>query len=276
MRHGRLGEIVVTATRKAESVQKVPISIQALGAKSWNSTRSPRLPIMPACCLRSASPASARARAKSFPWHCRGWRRCPPAAPISMTCRFPRLRACPKSTSTISSGRGAVRPQGTLYGAGSLAGTLRIITNKAKIGKFEAGTTQVDAYGKGAAGAMVEGFVNIPVSEHVAVRMMGFYDHEGGYIDNTHGTYTYQLGDNDPNTTYTVDNATLVQKNYNPVDSYGGRINATIEAGTGLYPSVTYQYLDAKGFFNYDPRVGDLKCTITARPRISTSGSRPR
>lgn len=260
---GGLGEIVVTATRKAESVQKVPISIQALGAEKLEqhqvATFADYAGMLPSVSFSGLGPGQSEVYFRGIAVD--GGALSTSGTylddvPISAPSRMPEVHIYDIERVEALSG-----PQGTLYGAGSLAGTLRIITNKAKIGKFEAGTdVQVDAYGKGAAGAMVEGFVNIPVSDHVAVRMMGFYDHEGGYIDNTHGTYTYQLGDDDPNTTYTVDNATLVQKNYNPVDSYGGRINATIEAGDWkLYPSVTYQYLDAKGYFNYDPRVGDLQ-----------------
>lgn len=260
---GGLGEIVVTATRKAESVQKVPISIQALGQEKLEqhqvSTFADYAGMLPSVSFSGLGPGQSEVYFRGIAVD--GGALSTSGTylddvPISAPSRMPEVHIYDIERVEALSG-----PQGTLYGAGSLAGTLRIITNKAKIDKFEAGTdVQVDAYGKGAAGAMVEGFVNIPVNEHIAVRMMGFYDHEGGYIDNTHGKYTYQLGDDDPTTTYTVDNATLVQKNYNPVDSYGGRINATIEAGDWkLYPSVTYQYLDAKGFFNYDPRVGDLE-----------------
>ncbi len=230
---GGLGEIVVTATRKAESVQKVPISIQALGAEKLEqhqvSTFADYASMLPSVSFSGLGPGQSEVYFRGIAVD--GGALSTSGTylddvPISQPGRMPEVHIYDIERVEALSG-----PQGTLYGAGSLAGTLRIITNKAKIGKFEAGTdVQVDAYGKGAAGAMVEGFVNIPVNEHIAVRMMGFYDHEGGYIDNTHGTYTYQLGDDDPNTTYTVDNATLVQKNYNPVDSYGGRINATIEA----------------------------------------------
>ena len=260
---GGLGEIVVTATRKAESIQKVPISIQALGAEKLDqhqvATFADYAGMLPSVSFSGLGPGQSEVFFRGIAVD--GGSLSTSGiylddVPISAPNRMPEVHIYDIERVEALSG-----PQGTLYGAGSLAGTLRIITNKAKIGTFEGGVdTQVDAYGKGAAGAMVEGFVNIPVNENIAVRMMAFYDHEGGYIDNTHGTYTYQLGDNDPNTTYTVDNATLVQKNYNPVDSYGGRLNATLEAGDWkLYPSVTYQYLDAKGYFNYDPRVGDLE-----------------
>lgn len=260
---GGLGEIVVTATHRAESLQKVPISIQALGAETLAQHQVTSFAdyagLLPSVSFSGLGPGQSEVYFRGIAVD--GGSLSTSGTylddvPISAPARMPEVHIYDIERVEALSG-----PQGTLYGAGSLAGTLRIITNKAKIGKFEAGyDVQVDAYGKGQPGAMVEGFVNIPVNDNIAIRMMGFYDHEGGYIDNTHGTYTYQLGDNDPNTTYTVDNAALVQKDYNPVDSYGGRINMTIEAGDwAFYPSITFQHLDAKGYFNYDPRVGDLK-----------------
>jgi len=187
---GGLGEIVVTATRKAESVQKVPISIQALGQEKLEqhqvSTFADYAGMLPSVSFSGLGPGQSEVYFRGIAVD--GGALSTSGTylddvPISAPSRMPEVHIYDIERVEALSG-----PQGTLYGAGSLAGTLRIITNKAKIDKFEAGTdVQVDAYGKGAAGAMVEGFVNIPVNEHIAVRMMGFYDHEGGYIDNTHG-----------------------------------------------------------------------------------------
>ncbi|MFX8266514.1 hypothetical protein ABTL47_19430, partial [Acinetobacter baumannii] len=87
------------------------------------------------------------------------------------------------------------------------------------------------------------------------------YRHDGGYIDNKPGTHTYQLGDDDPATTYTITNKDLVKDNYNPVTEYGGRIALAWQPTPDwtLSPQLIYQYLNAKGGFNYDPRVGDLE-----------------
>ena len=81
-------------------------------------------------------------------------------------------------------------PQGTLYGASSEAGTVRIISNKPDPTKFEA---SYDVAGDqitngGGAGWKAEGFVNIPLSPIAAVRIVGWDEHDPGYISNVAGT----------------------------------------------------------------------------------------
>jgi iron complex outermembrane receptor protein len=82
-------------------------------------------------------------------------------------------------------------PQGTLYGASSQAGTVRIITNKPDPTKFEAsyevGGNHVQ---HGGFGYEVDGMVNLPISPSLAVRLVGWKEHDGGYIDNVAGTNT--------------------------------------------------------------------------------------
>ncbi|MEY3703084.1 MAG: hypothetical protein RLZZ561_704 [Pseudomonadota bacterium] len=77
-------------------------------------------------------------------------------------------------------------PQGTLFGSGSLAGAVRYITNKPNPGHFEAaidvdgGIQKGDAYRRRAAG-----MVNVPlVSDTLALRLVGTYKNEDGYIEN--------------------------------------------------------------------------------------------
>jgi iron complex outermembrane recepter protein len=80
-------------------------------------------------------------------------------------------------------------PQGTLYGASSEAGTIRIITNKPDPTKFEAGyDVGGDQITTAAHGLEAEGFVNIPLSPIAAVRLVGWDEHDGGYINNVAGT----------------------------------------------------------------------------------------
>jgi iron complex outermembrane receptor protein len=80
-------------------------------------------------------------------------------------------------------------PQGTLYGASSEAGTVRIITNKPDPTKFSAGyDVQVNTVHHGGTGWEAEGFVNIPLSPIAAVRLVGWDEHDAGFIDNVPGT----------------------------------------------------------------------------------------
>src|SRR5205814_627694 len=85
-------------------------------------------------------------------------------------------------------------PQGTLYGASSLSGTLRLITQKPDPTGVESGmdvTGTTFAKGTNSSGGTIEGFFNLPLSPTVALRASGFYERDGGYISNVPGTRTY-------------------------------------------------------------------------------------
>ena len=77
-------------------------------------------------------------------------------------------------------------PQGTLFGAGSMAGTIRQVSKKPVLNGFEASaeaTLATIAHGSETYG--FKGMVNIPIVEdRFAVRASGYYTDKGGYIDN--------------------------------------------------------------------------------------------
>src|SRR5450631_1630450 len=80
-------------------------------------------------------------------------------------------------------------PQGTLYGSSSEAGTVRIITNKPDPTAFSASyDVQGNKIDNGGNGYKGDAYVNIPISSIAAVRLVGYYEHDGGYIDNVAGT----------------------------------------------------------------------------------------
>src|SRR6202035_1266577 len=80
-------------------------------------------------------------------------------------------------------------PQGTLYGASSQAGTIRLITNKPDPTKFAGGyDVSGSSVDHGGLGYSLEGFVNLPLSPIAAVRLVGWDVHDAGYIDNVAGT----------------------------------------------------------------------------------------
>lgn len=77
-------------------------------------------------------------------------------------------------------------PQGTLYGANSVSGTLRIITNKPDSSSLT-GKVSASAAGKtdGDPNWDVKGMVNIPLIENtLAVRGVAYISEIGGFIDN--------------------------------------------------------------------------------------------
>ncbi len=82
-------------------------------------------------------------------------------------------------------------PQGTLFGASSQAGTVRLITNKPDMsdtfGRVKMGSAFMS---EGEMSSNVEGVMNIPLADNFAVRGVVYVDNKGGYIDNVQGTRT--------------------------------------------------------------------------------------
>jgi len=163
-------------------------------------------------------------------------------------------------------------PQGTLYGASSEAGTVRIITNKPDPSGFSAAYEVVgNAMDKGGFGGTVQGYVNIPISDHAAIRLVAWEEHDPGYIDNVAGTDVAAGIVNGVRTfpgnpafnmpAITMSNAALRKNNYNDDDIYGGRAALKIDLDNNwtITPTFMGQETKSHGSFAYDPTVGDLK-----------------
>jgi len=163
-------------------------------------------------------------------------------------------------------------PQGTLYGSDAQAGTLRIITNQPVMNEFEA-IVDLELRGGSESDASYRGSVvfNFPlVEDKLALRLVGFNDRDGGFIDNVpgHTADWHGLTDrSDPANNMavaefgTLDNAASVEKNWNEDEVYGGRVHLLWEmndnwAATG---SIHYQKSDSGAQAVYDPFVGDLE-----------------
>lgn len=268
---GGLGEIVVTATRQAQSIQKVPISMQALSADSLAQRQVKGLTdfaaLLPSVTFAGIGPG------RNTPY----FRGIVPAGggresvgyyiddiPITGT-GLPDIMAYDLERIEALSG-----PQGTLYGAGSLAGTIRFITRKPTTDKFEFGwDAEVNKYGKGDFGGQYQSFINVPVADTLAVRAMGFYRRDGGYVDNTPNNGKFNdgrssvlsLGDENPDTSFTLDNSGIAKDDYNTIEAYGGRLQVLWQPfdGWDIMPQITAQQQIANGYFGFDPRVGDLE-----------------
>ena len=169
-------------------------------------------------------------------------------------------------------------PQGTLYGASSESGTIRVISNKPDPTTFAAGyDVGVNTVAHGGIGYSAEGFVNLPLSPTVAVRLVGWNEHDAGYISNVAGTSAQGSGIVNGVRTFptwagygggaigagSITNAAYVKKNYNTVDTSGGRalLKLILNDNWTITPGFMGQTSKADGFFGYDPAVGDLKVT---------------
>lgn len=77
-------------------------------------------------------------------------------------------------------------PQGTLYGAGSMAGTIRYITVKPDVTKFSGSTEEIISYTEhGNVNYGLRGTLNVPITDTMAIRLGGYQGRNSGYIDNT-------------------------------------------------------------------------------------------
>jgi len=77
-------------------------------------------------------------------------------------------------------------PQGTLFGAGALGGAVRVITNKPQLDQFGVDVEQTFAFpAMGNPAYTTNGMVNLPLlGDRLALRLVGTYSDSGGYIDN--------------------------------------------------------------------------------------------
>jgi len=269
------GEIVVTAQKRSESIQHVPISMQALGAATLEQHQVQSFDDyakqLPSVSFQSFGPGQSQLFFRGITSGGDGlaFGALPTSGvyldEIPVTTIGALLDVHVYDMSRIEALSG---PQGTLFGASSLSGTLRLITNKPVQDKTEGSLDLTgDKYGKGNAGGTVEGMINLPVAHGVAVRAVGFYEHLGGYINNTYKSRTYADVYSDgpeggtASAPYTANNSAYVKNHYNDVTTYGGRIALGIELDNGwkITPQVIAQHMHSNGTFLFDPAVGDLQ-----------------
>ncbi|HEV8017338.1 MAG TPA: TonB-dependent receptor [Steroidobacteraceae bacterium] len=185
-------------------------------------------------------------------------------------------------------------PQGTLFGASSESGTIRLITNKPDASKFSAGYDVTGNYivDHTGGGYELQGFVNIPITSWAAIRLVGWLEQDPGYISNVQGTdangciingvRTFPTWAGQPAGSWSLSHGTGTQapcptpapigagaitnapwaaNDYNTAIYRGGRGAIKFDLGDHwtVTPAGMAQNLTTKGFFGYDPAVGDLQ-----------------
>ena len=124
-------------------------------------------------------------------------------------------------------------PQGTLFGSGSIGGTLRYITNQPKLDVVEGQVEgNVNGISGGGIGGGAKGAINIPlVRDKLAVRAVGYYTRYGGYID-------------------ALREGGSIDEDVNSGSRYGGRLAFTLKPVEWLTitPRVIYQKQQYNGF----------------------------
>lgn len=146
-------------------------------------------------------------------------------------------------------------PQGTLYGASSQSGTIRIITNKPDPSAFAAGyAVDGNVVDGDDTGYTFEGFVNMPLSDSAALRVVAWNRRDGGWIDNARGTRTFPgLASTDVDD-IVLDNADVAEDNYNTVDTIGARAALLIDLDEDwtITPQLQYQKQQGEGSWGED------------------------
>ena len=146
-------------------------------------------------------------------------------------------------------------PQGTLFGDAAQCGTLRIITNKPDA-EAQDGWVDLTAYSvaDGGTGYDLAGMTNIPLAEDkVAVRLVGFYAEDAGWVDNVLS----------PSPGGQFDNASQVEDDVNASLWYGGRASLRVLPGDNWTVDLTgiYQYYELDGFGDASLNIGHYEDT---------------
>lgn len=145
-------------------------------------------------------------------------------------------------------------PQGTLYGASSLGGVMRFVTNEPSTQGFELrAEAGVEDVAGGDLGESFRGLINVPLSERAAVRFSGFYRNDAGFIDSIGNNPIPSLLD----PSVPVIEGSRVEEDINDLRTFGGRLSGLFEPGNDLSVRLTamFQNIDsgASHFFEADP-----------------------
>ena len=289
-------EITVTATKRAEPMQDIPVSIQAitgdsieeLGITSFdeyvkflpNVVQSGRGPGQSEIYIRGAATEQSAITLTSVQGSAPSVALYLDEQPVSFAGRNLDIYATDLERIEVLPG-----PQGTLFGASSQTGTVRLITNKPQHGTFQAGfDTSFSSTNGGEMSTAVQAYINMPLSEKLAVRVAAYTDSAGGWIDNVPGTYAGDIevinrnqispaahvctgnpAVDDPinggacggvrATMEVADNSHLVENDFNDATYRGARVGASYDINDdwNLLVQHTTQTLKTEGVFEYDP-----------------------
>ena len=277
--------IEVTATKRAESIQEVPVTVTALTGDSLEklgvSNFDQYVEFLPNVVFQGTGPgqneiyirgaattqtsiavSSVQALQPSVAFYL-------DEQPVSMQGRNLDIYATDVERIEVLPG-----PQGTLFGASSQSGTVRLITNKPTHDGFTAGfDTSVSSTSGGDLSNSVEAYFNMELTDSLAVRVATYNDHQGGWIDNIlnvpgEGGYNGSAvvisrisGDalTSPESVPVTapKNDGLVEDNFNTANYAGARFGLSylVNDDWELLVQHTQQSLDTEGVFAYDPNL---------------------
>ena len=291
-------EVVVTSRKKAEGLQDVPLSVNALTEESLEqkgiNVFEDYLMQLPGVTAGGSGPGQStiyiRGLASTTPnLTVAGVAGLTPNVsfyldeqPLAQPGRNLDVYAADISRVEVLSG-----PQGTLFGASSQAGVVRMITNKPVIGESSSSLEVESRFmPEGDMGSKVEFVTNVPMNEETALRFVAYRDRRGGYIDQVAGKLDasgsarfrpagtvrqnglpvassrggFQAGADLSGVTFKQADA-IVKEDANSVTYEGFRASIAHEINDNWDANLTLatQSIDADGVFFVDPTLGDLE-----------------
>ena len=295
---GTIEEIVVTSRKKEETLQDVPLQVQTLTEQSLEqngiNTFEDYLLQLPGVTAGGSGPGQntiyIRGLASTTPnLTTAGVAGLAPNVsfyldeqPLAQPGRNLDVYAA-----DISRIEGLSGPQGTLFGASSQAGVVRMITNKPELGVSESNVELETRFmPDGDTGTKIEFVTNVPISDTAAWRFVAYSDERGGYIDQVAGQIDasgsarfrsagtvrqnglpvsssrggFQAGVDLSGATLLKADA-LVEENANDVEYQGFRSTLSAALGDNWDATLVYaqQTIDADGVFFADPTLEDLQ-----------------
>ena len=198
--NAQIEEIIVTATKRAESAQDVPITVQAVGGDTLRELRVETFdkyieylpnvvsagngPGKKELYIRGSATEQTSVTISSAQGSAPGVALYLDEQPVSFGGRNLDVYAVDMERIEVLSG-----PQGTLFGASSQSGNLRMITNKPTQGEVQGGiNARYSNTDGGSDSYAVDAYLNVPISEQLAVRIVLYNDDQGGWIDNVPAT----------------------------------------------------------------------------------------
>jgi outer membrane receptor protein involved in Fe transport len=273
---GGLEEIIVTAQRRAQSIQDVPMTIQAISGQQLEQLNvtsiEEAVKLLPNVTIATNGPGSGDIQMRGLSAGFRGGQSAGTISPFPTVAlyldeesmQFPARNADVYfvDMERIEALEG---PQGTLYGGSAEAGAIRYITNKPNLDKTE-GNAEA-SYGFTAGGAnnsSVNAVLNVPIIPGtLAVRAVIYDDKRGGYITNVYSEFVRSANDVDPPPALsaTANNASLVGPDSNPVEYQGARLSiaAKFNENWDLLVAQSFQDLDTQGEFTQYPIGSNLQ-----------------
>lgn len=270
-----LEEIVVTAERRTESIQSVPLSISALDNSTMErmgiSTLNDLAREVPGLTVVSSGPGQNILIVRGIS------STAGTTATVGYYLDDTPIQA--SSNAALLSARGVVDPalfdlarvevlrgpQGTLYGSSSMGGTIKYVTNQPDPKQFtaKAGSTVSDTDG-GGLNVETTGTVNLPLTDAAAVRISAFYRHNDGFIDRYPINANNYLGTNP---------AGGIDRRVNSENTDGVRavLRYDLDPTLSITPSVIFQETRLGGPFNFDSPQGNFDHLIQARDTAEPS-----